>query len=109
MFVDAIEIQPEDLSSLISGEASVQLVDVREEWERQVCALPGSIELPMSALPDGLDKVAADEPAVIICHHGTRSLQVALWLRDNGFAEVVSLSGGLDAWARRIDPAMPRY
>lgn len=56
-----------------------------------------------------LDRLDPDRPVVALCHHGMRSLRVAAFLRQNGFAQAVSLAGGIDAWARQIDPAMARY
>jgi rhodanese-related sulfurtransferase len=46
---------------------------------------------------------------VVICHHGGRSLQVGLFLEKQGFARVHNLAGGVDAWARTVDPAVPVY
>jgi rhodanese-related sulfurtransferase len=46
---------------------------------------------------------------VVICHHGSRSMQVAFFLEKNGYAKVHNLSGGVDAWAKTVDPKMPKY
>ncbi len=46
---------------------------------------------------------------MVICHHGARSMRVAMWLAQQGFRDVINLRGGIDAWARDIDPAMPVY
>jgi rhodanese-related sulfurtransferase len=46
---------------------------------------------------------------VTICHGGVRSLNAAVWMRNQGFEKVQSLSGGIDAWSREVDPAVPRY
>ncbi|MEE8306244.1 MAG: rhodanese-like domain-containing protein, partial [Gammaproteobacteria bacterium] len=48
-------------------------------------------------------------PLVVMCHGGMRSLQVAQYLTDQGFADVYNLSGGIDAWSQEVDPAVPRY
>ena len=53
--------------------------------------------------------VDPDERIVVICHHGVRSLNVANWLRNQGFEQAQSLRGGIDAWSRDVDPAMARY
>jgi rhodanese-related sulfurtransferase len=50
-----------------------------------------------------------DRPIVVLCHHGQRSLSVAMWLREQGFDHAQSLAGGIDAWSRTIDPTIPRY
>ena len=101
------EIEPEALAERLAAE-DLQLLDVREDWERAICLLPGSVEVPMQRIPDSLDRLDRDRPVVTICHHGGRSLQVALWLNQQGF-DAISLVGGLDQWAARIDPSMTRY
>ena len=85
------------------------LLDVREDWERALCLIAGSIEIPMGTLPTSLDRIDPDRPVVALCHHGVRSLRVAAWLRHQGFAQAVSLAGGIDAWSIFVDPSVPRY
>ncbi|HMW16643.1 MAG TPA: rhodanese-like domain-containing protein [Accumulibacter sp.] len=85
------------------------LLDVREPWEHALCQLPGSRLLPMSAVPAALDQLDRQAETVIICHHGIRSLQVAYFLERQGFALTYNLSGGIDAWARDVDPLMHKY
>jgi rhodanese-related sulfurtransferase len=85
------------------------LLDVREPWEHQICAIAGSRLLPMQALPAEAEQLDAARPIVCICHHGARSAHVAMWLTRLGFAEVYNLSGGVDAWARQVDPKMATY
>ncbi|MBV9522102.1 MAG: sulfurtransferase [Alphaproteobacteria bacterium] len=91
-----------------AGEAIV-LIDVREPWEREICHLPDSRAIPLASLSEHLDALPHDGMLVIHCHHGARSAQAVQWLRANGFANAVNLEGGIDAWARRIDPAMGTY
>lgn len=85
------------------------LLDVREPWEQQICHIAGSRLLPMRALPAQLDQLERDKPVVCICHHGGRSAHVAMWLARQGFTDVYNLSGGVDAWARQVDPKMATY
>jgi rhodanese-related sulfurtransferase len=106
---DSLEIDPQGLETLRSADAEIQILDVREDWELAVCALPGCIEIPMVEIPGQTGQLSADKPLVVICHHGQRSLQVVTWLRHNGFADALSLRGGLEAWATTIDPTMARY
>lgn len=86
-----------------------QLLDVREPWEVATCALAGSISMPMGEVPARLDETHPDRPVVCICHHGVRSLHVAHFLSRQGFGQLFNLAGGIDAWAREIDPAMAVY
>jgi rhodanese-related sulfurtransferase len=85
------------------------LLDVREPWEFQTCHIPGARLVPMNELPARLHELDPDAETVAICHHGTRSLHVAHFLARQGFERVHNLAGGVDAWARAIDPAMPVY
>ena len=106
---DSIEIDPAALKELLNSGADLQLVDVREDWEREICSLPGSIDIPMMQIPNQISQLMSEPPVVVVCHSGMRSLQAANWMRHNGFPGALSLRGGLDAWAAEIDPAMARY
>jgi rhodanese-related sulfurtransferase len=86
------------------------LLDVREPWEFQAASLPDSLLMPMGDVPSRAhQELDPDAPIVVLCHHGMRSLNVALWLRAQGFERAQSLAGGIDAWSRAIDPTVPRY
>ena len=85
------------------------LVDVREPWEVAVCRLPQSVHVPMNAIPARAHELDPGADTVVICHHGGRSMQVAMFLERAGFAKVHNLSGGVNAWAHQVDPAMRRY
>ncbi len=86
------------------------LLDVREPWEYQTASVPNSLLMPMGEVASRAHtELDPDAPIVVMCHHGARSLNVALWLRDQGFTHAQSLAGGIDAWSRTIDPNVPRY
>ena len=86
------------------------LLDVREPWEFQTASIPGGLLMPMGEVPSRAhNELDPDAPIVVMCHHGARSLNVAMWLRDQGFTHAQSLAGGIDAWSRSIDPQTPRY
>ena len=92
-----------------SAEAPI-LLDVREPWEFQLAHLPDSVLMPMGDVPSRAhQELDPDAPIVVLCHHGQRSLSVAMWLRAQGFEMAQSLAGGIDGWSREIDPAVPRY
>jgi len=93
-----------------AGSQPLCLVDVREPWEAETAAIPGSSLIPMREIaarahPE-LDKEAH---IVVYCHLGQRSLSVVMWLREQGFPRSQSLAGGIDAWSRTVDPSIPRY
>jgi rhodanese-related sulfurtransferase len=86
------------------------LLDVREPWEFQTASLPNSLLMPMGEVASRAHtELDPDAPIIVMCHHGARSLNVAMWLRDQGFTHAQSLAGGIDAWSRSIDPSVPRY
>jgi rhodanese-related sulfurtransferase len=85
------------------------LLDVREPWEYQTCHIEAALLMPMQSIPSSVEQLDVNANIVCICHHGARSLQVAVFLERNGFTNVSNLSGGMHAWAQQIDPAMPTY
>ena len=93
--------------------ASPLLLDVREPWEFDICHIDGSINLPMGQIPHRLDDLRdAGEDAgeiVVICHHDVRSQRVIWYLQQDFEQPLINLDGGVDAWARDVDPDMPVY
>lgn len=105
-----LEITPAAFSHQRQQPDSPLLLDVREPWECQTASIPNSIFMPMGEVASRAHtELDPDDPIVVMCHHGARSLNVALWLRDQGFTHAQSLAGGIDAWSRSIDPHIPRY
>jgi rhodanese-related sulfurtransferase len=92
---------------LDAGQATY-LVDVRQPWEHEVAAIPGSVLVPLPELPGHLDEIDPPPGALVVvyCHHGVRSLSGAALLAHHG---AVSLAGGIEAWSLHIDPSVPRY
>lgn len=84
------------------------LLDVREPWEFTLARIEGSRLIPMGELPDRFSELNPAAETVVICHHGARSAYVARALGDAGFANVLNLEGGLDAYSQ-IDDSVPRY
>lgn len=85
------------------------LLDVREPWEFEICHIPGSINIPMAQIPQRLDLFNSNQEAIVICHHGVRSLQVIQYLAAQSFGNLTNLDGGVDAWARQVDASMALY
>ncbi len=93
-----------------SHQAAPVLLDVREQWELASASLPGAINIPMGEITSRAHaELDPDQPIVVLCHHGARSLSVTMWLRNQGFEHAQSLAGGIDEWSRTIDPKIPRY
>jgi rhodanese-related sulfurtransferase len=105
------EITVQDLAARIREGKPLLLVDVREDWEREIGALPGSIHIPMAEVGSRISefKAPAAGEIVIYCHHGIRSLMAAEYLEQNGVPSVGSLEGGIEFWSEFIDPSVPRY
>jgi rhodanese-related sulfurtransferase len=105
-----LEITVDQLKQQLSSEHPPLLLDVREPWEYQTAHIETSTLIPMNEIPARAHQELDDEaPILVLCHHGARSLSVAAWLRQQGFDKVQSVSGGIDAWSRTIDPTIPRY
>ena len=85
------------------------LLDVREPWEFEICQIEGSQLIPMGQLPAALKRLDPARETVVICHHGIRSRQVAMYLDYQGFSSVINLAGGVDAWAQHVDRQMATY
>jgi rhodanese-related sulfurtransferase len=85
------------------------VVDVREPWEFGVCRIAQSRHVPLAQLPAAVADLPRERDIVLVCHHGQRSLNAGLWLRNAGFERVHNLRGGIAAWANEVEPAMPRY
>jgi len=85
------------------------LLDVRETWEHDQARIEGSQLVPMGQIARRFTELDPEREIVAICHHGARSMQVAMFLERNGFANVHNLSGGMDAWSTTVDPSVPRY
>jgi rhodanese-related sulfurtransferase len=105
------QISPAELAAWLGDKQRPRplLLDVREPWEFQTCNIAGSRLLPMGEVAARKDELDAQAEVVVICHHGGRSMQVAMFLEKNGFARLHNLAGGVDAWARTVDPSMPVY
>ena len=104
------QIHPTELKRMLDAGAPVVLLDVRQPEEHAICALPGSVLIPLGELPARAQEVEPGESLVVVyCHHGVRSLSGAAILGAAGLPNVASLAGGIDAWSQLVDPAVPRY
>mgnify|MGYP001010954326 FL=1 len=104
-----VQLTPQQVQDGLQKQPAPLLLDVREEDEVRLCALPGSLHIPMNLIPLRHNELPDDVPIIVYCHHGIRSLNVARYLAHVGFEHVANLQGGIDAWARQIDPTMARY
>jgi len=103
------EIFPRQLKERIERGDSLLILDVREPEEIALAAFPDATHIPMGEVPGRLSELDPQRETVVVCHHGIRSAQVAGYLATIGFARVLNLTGGIDAWSVTVDSAVPRY
>lgn len=111
---DISQISVQELAQrLSSGDASIQLVDVREPQELAIASLNGFVNLPLSEFAEWGDQVPTifnpDVETLVLCHHGIRSAQMCQWLLAQGFTNVKNIAGGIAAYSVAIDPSIPQY
>ena len=107
----AMEISPSEVKALLDAQADFLLLDCRESEEHATASISGATLFPMSAIQERVTELEPQRARHIVvhCHLGGRSLQVAQWLRQQGFDRVQSMAGGIAAWSEAIDPSVPTY
>jgi len=102
---------PAQLKQILDTGEPVELIDVREpaEWNISNLGEFGARLIPLQELPQRLGEIDADANIIVYCRSGSRSEMAARFMLGNGFESVTNLDGGINAWAREIDPAMPTY
>jgi rhodanese-related sulfurtransferase len=105
-----VPITPEELSRRLHDPShAIYLLDVRELDERETARIEPSVHIPMDQVASRTAELPRDKELVIYCHSGMRSAMVAGYLEGQGFQGIANLTGGIDAWSRRVDPKVPRY
>ncbi len=105
-----LEITPSEVKRRLDAGEVLDLIDVREPEEYRICRIAGATLIPMRQISQQFERLEeSTAPLVVFCHHGVRSLNVVGWLRDQGLSDCLSMAGGIDAWSREVDPAVPRY
>jgi len=103
-------ITPTELKARLDKGKDFRLIDVREADEWAISRLPQAELIPLSQFQHlALQELAADETVVLYCHHGMRSAKAQGFLKAQGFANVLNLTGGIDAWSLQVDSAVKRY
>jgi rhodanese-related sulfurtransferase len=103
------EIEPLELKARRDHGDKLIVLDVREPEEIAIAPFPDALHIPMGDIPSRLTELDPDAEWVVVCHHGVRSAQVAMYLAHMGFARVSNLNRGIDAWSLTADPSTPRY
>ena len=107
------QISPAQLTDWAQAQAQRPvLLDVREGWEVQTASAQNEamdkLHMPMQTIPARLNELDKSRPIACLCHHGSRSMQVATFLQQHGF-QVANVSGGIHAWSVQVDPTIPVY
>jgi len=104
------QLSPQQVFELIEqSETKPVLIDVREDFENEICSIEGSIKIPLDTIPEALEELDPQQEYVLICHHGMRSQRAGMIMASHGFEKLINLVGGIDAWACNIAPEMKRY
>ncbi len=113
---DIPQIRPGDFKnwvSTVSELGEVLVLDVREPRELAIASIqPEGVSvkaIPMGIIPTRLTDLNPSQPIACLCHHGARSMQVAMFLKNQGFSHVVNISGGIHAWSSELDSSVPVY
>ena len=100
----------ETIAQRIAAGDDLLLVDIREPQEWQIATINGAEQRAMSTLQEWWQEIPADREVVIFCHHGGRSMQVCQALATQaGLTNLINMDGGIDRWARNVDPTIQRY
>src|ERR1035437_6065134 len=102
------EITAIELKNLKDNKTDYQLIDVREEFELEICEIGGE-HIAMSEVMDNLDKISKIKQVIIHCKSGARSGAICQALEANGFSNVYNLKGGIIAWANDVDKSLTKY
>ena len=104
------EITPEEVKSKLDAGESLTLLDVREPWEWETARIDGAKLMSMGDVPARAhQELDPEDHVVVLCHHGVRSMNVTVWLRQQGFEQAQSMRGGIDAWSKRVDGKVAMY
>ncbi|NPA07229.1 MAG: molybdopterin-synthase adenylyltransferase MoeB [Chloroflexi bacterium] len=103
------EIGPRELAQWLAEERPVRVIDIREPHELAISRIPAAENVPYNRLLASYESWDRETPIVLVCRTGNRSAQAARVLREAGFQHVWNLRGGINAWAREVDPSQPEY
>ncbi len=98
-----------ELAALLKDPHPPLLLDVRETWEFQLARIEGAVNIPMSEITRRVTEIPQDRAVACLCHHGVRSMQVALFLQQQGIQTLYNVTGGIAAWSQQVDPRVPTY
>ena len=102
-------IKSYELKKLLDAGEKIDLIDIREPYERKICKLD-SESIPFSFIPYNIDKIPRIKPVIFYCHFGIRSKYIISYLERNfDYRNLYALEGGIQSWAEHVDPKMAKY
>lgn len=111
--MDTVALKPsisvQELKKLIDNQSAFTLLDVREDFELEICSFDNSLHIPLGQILSRLNDIPRNRPLVAVCHHGIRSANAIAFLEQHGFVNISNLEGGIHSWAVEIDPEMATY
>jgi rhodanese-related sulfurtransferase len=103
------ELSAKEAAARLAGPDAPELIDVREPMEHRIACIDGAQLMPLSEAQTWLNTLDPAKAYVFVCHSGIRSMNVAQYLKRQGFDRVYNLRGGIQAWSLEVDPSVPRY
>ena len=103
------EISAPEAVILRDNNIETVMLDVREHSELAICRIEGALHIPMSEVPERHEALPRAAPLIVFCHHGMRSLNVVQYLEAKGFENALNLTGGIHAWAAKVDTEIKQY
>ena len=103
------EITVHELSKLLESNKKLQILDIREDSERDLAYLKGTMHIKLNEIAKRYQEIDKNKNVFVMCHTGTRSQTVVKWLKSQGYNHPVNVLGGIDAWAALIDRTIRRY
>ena len=102
-------ISAKKLNELLKQAEKIQIIDVREHFEWDICHIEGALNIPMNLIIESLNKISKEITTVVMCHHGVRSMNVIHYLESIGYKNLINLDGGIHAWSTEVDKTMSTY
>jgi rhodanese-related sulfurtransferase len=102
-------MSPGDAAEWLATQDAPQFIDVRTPGEHDIASIDGARLLPMNEISSWVHDLDPERPVLVLCHHGIRSMNVAMYLSSRGFMETINLAGGIDRWSLEVDQGVPRY
>jgi molybdopterin/thiamine biosynthesis adenylyltransferase/rhodanese-related sulfurtransferase/molybdopterin converting factor small subunit len=106
---EEFEVYVDEVKRWLDEGRDFTILDVRSPQEHAICRIEGARLIPLQDIPEELERLDPQARYVVHCHHGGRSAQAVELMRERGFRSAQNLAGGIDAWSREVDPAVPRY